>query len=206
MMRSPHTCPQDIGAIARPNLSRRRALATIALAFLQCFEALARAAAGSGANEVEYQIKAAYLYKFAAYVEWPPAAFADSSTPVVIGVIGADALTTELKNIKGNLTVNNREILIRPLKLGDSLSGLQILFIGRQESGRLKQLLDSVQSQPVLTVTEWGGAINAGSVINFVPVDDRIRFEVSTASAERSGLKISARLLGVAQRVETRRP
>lgn len=180
-------------------------IATLFIANLHWFAAGAWAAA-VGAGEVEYQIKAAYLYKFAAYVEWPSAAFADSNTPVVIGVIGADALAAELKNVKGGPTVNNREILVRPLKPGDSLAGLQILFIGRQESSRLKQLLESLQSQPVLTVTEWGGAINTGSVINFVPVDDRIRFEVSTASAERSGLKISARLLGVAQRVETRRP
>ena len=181
-----------------------RAIATVVLVLLQWFTSCAWAAAG-GASEIEYQIKAAYLYKFAAYVEWPPAAFADSNTPVVIGVIGADELAAELKNIKGALTANNREIQVRTLKQGDSMAGLQILFIGRQESGRLKQLLDSLQSQPVLTVTEWGGAIGTGSVINFVPVDDRIRFEVSTASAERSGLKISARLLSVAQRVETRR-
>ena len=184
--------------------NRRHAICTVVLVLLQWFSACAWAAAG-GASDIEYQIKAAYLYKFAAYVEWPPAAFADSNTPVVIGVIGADELAAELKNIKAPLTVNNREIQIRPLKPGDSMTGLQILFIGRQESSRLKQLLDSLQSQPVLTVTEWGGAIGAGSVINFVPVDDRIRFEVSTASAERSGLKISARLLSVAQRVETRR-
>lgn len=183
------------------DIARRAAL----LIAFQCFATFA-SAAGSGASDIEYQIKAAYLYKFAAYVEWPPAAFAEANTPVTIGVVGADDVAAELNNIKGNQTVNNRAVQIKLIKPGDPLTGVQILFIGRQESARLKRWLDSVQAQPVLTVTEWTGALGAGSVINFVPVDDRIRFEVSAASAERSGLKISARLLSVAQKVEIRRP
>jgi len=178
------------------------------LTLLVAFQLLVASAwaSGGGTSDIEYQIKAAYLYKFASYVEWPPAVFSDANTPITIGVMGAGDIATELSNVKSGVSVNGRTVQVRLLKPGDSLTGVQILFIGRQESGRLKTLLDSIQSQPVLTVTEWAGAIGAGSVINFVPIDERIRFEVSTASAERSGLKISARLLGVAQRVETRRP
>lgn len=175
------------------------------LVLFQFFAAPARAA-GGGVNDIEYQIKAAYLYKFATYVEWPPAAFADANAPVTIGIVGAGDVAAELNSIKAGLTVNGRIVQVRLLKPGDPLVGVQVLFIGRQESGRLKHLLDSIQAQPVLTVTESVGAISAGSVINFVPVDDRIRFEVSMVSAERSGLKISARLLSVAQRVETHKP
>ena len=178
----------------------------IALLIAFAFPAAFADAAGSEQSDFEYQIKAAYLYKFIAYVEWPAAAFAEAATPVTIGVVGADDLAAELNNLKRGRLVNNRAVAVKLLKPGDLLTGVQILFIGRQESGRLKHLLDGIQSQPVLTVTEWSGALGAGSMINFVPVDDRIRFEVSAASAERSGLKISARLLSVAQKVETRRP
>lgn len=177
----------------------------VLLIAVQCLAACAWAA-GSGAGDIEYQIKAAYLYKFAAYVEWPSAAFAEANTPVIIAVVGADDVAAALNNIKAGQMVNNRAVQVKLLKPGDPLTGVQILFIGRQESGHLRRWLDSVQAQPVLTVTEWAGALGVGSVINFVPVDDRIRFEVSAVSAERSGLKISARLLSVAQKVETRRP
>lgn len=157
-------------------------------------------------GESEYRIKAAYLYKFAAYVEWPSSAFARADTPVTIGIVGADDMATELNKLKGGPWINNRAMEVKLLKPGEPLTGIQILFVGRLESAALNRILDRVQAQPVLSVTELAGALGAGSIINFVPVDDRIRFEVSVAQAERSGLKISARLLGVAQKIETRRP
>lgn len=178
---------------------------TVLLIILQCLAAFA-CAAGGGADETESQIKAAYLYKFAAYIEWPATAFADAKSPVTIGVVGADEVAEELNIIKGRRMVNSRAVEVKLFKPGDPLIGAHILFIGRQAGGHLKQLLDSVQSQPVATVTESAGALGTGSIINFVPVEDRIRFEVSVTNAERSGLKISARMLSVAQKIESRRP
>ncbi|MBI3561455.1 MAG: YfiR family protein [Gammaproteobacteria bacterium] len=157
-------------------------------------------------DDIEYQIKAAYLYKFASHVEWPPASFPEADTPVSIGIVGADAMATELNKLTLGHLVNNRKVEVKRLKPGAPLSDIQILFIGQREHGQLKQLLDTIKSQPILTVTESPGALEAGSVINFIPLDKRIRFEVSVASAEHSGLKISARLLEVAQRIEGGRP
>jgi len=161
---------------------------------------------GAAAVEVESQIKAAYLYKFASYVDWPPAAFAQADMPVTIGVMGADEIASELAVIQNGRPPNSRAIEVKRVKPGESLSGVQMLFVGHDESARLKRLGDMVQSRPVLTVTDSAGALGYGSVINFVTVDDRIRFEVSLAQAEQNGLKISARLLGVAQKIETRKP
>lgn len=158
-------------------------------------------------NVVESQVKAAYLYKFMAYVEWPSSVFAQADTPITIGIIGADEIADELNLLKRGHLVNNRTLEVKLLKSGETLPGLQILFIGgNQESGRVKRLLDSIQTQPVLTVSDSPGGLANGSIINFVPVDERIRFEVSVAQAERSGLKISARLLNVAHKIETRKP
>ncbi|MES2952260.1 MAG: YfiR family protein [Pseudomonadota bacterium] len=157
------------------------------------------------AVDIEHQIKAAYLYKFASYVDWPASALTLADAPVTIGVLGADEIATELNNINSGRPANSRPIEVKRLKPGEPLTGIQMLFIGREESARLKRLQDSLQSRPVLTVTDSAGALGNGSVINFVTVDDRIRFEVSVAQAEQSGLKISARLLGVAQKIETRK-
>ena len=163
-------------------------------------------AADAFQGESEDRIKAAYLYKFAAYVEWPASAFAKADSPLTIGIVGADEMASELIKLKGGPLINNRAMEVKLLKPGEPLTGIQVLFVGRHESAPLSRILERVQTLPVLSVTELAGALGAGSIINFVPVDDRIRFEVSVAQAERSGLKVSARLLGVAQKIETRRP
>ncbi len=172
---------------------------------LACW-ALLTGPGGAMAANIEDQIKAAYLYKFASYVDWPASAFTQADTPVTIGVLGADEIAVELSHIKKAHHPGARPVEVRRLKPGEAMAGIQMLFIGREESAKLKRLQDSLPSRPVLTVTDAAGALAAGSVINFVTVDDRVRFEVSLAQAELSGLKISARLLGVAQKIETRKP
>ncbi|MBI3283446.1 MAG: YfiR family protein [Burkholderiales bacterium] len=175
---------------------------TVLLLLLQGFSLWSWAAGG---DDIEYRVKAAYLYKFAAYIEWPPATFTNANSPIVVGILGADDAVAALAGSAAPL-INNRALEVRALKPGEPLSGVHILFIGRQENGRLKRLLESVQAEAVLTVTEFPGALGIGSIINFVPVDDRIRFEVSLPQAEHNRLKISARLLSVAQKIESRRP
>lgn len=165
-------------------------------------------------NDLEYQIKATYLYKFASYIEWPVQSFAQADTPVTIGILGADEVGEALSNLTARRPAGARTVAVKLLTaaepsgevLRESLRGVQILFIGRRENGKLKKLLESLQAPALLIVTEASGALGAGSMINFVPVDEHIRFEVSLLHAERSGLKISARLLEVAQKIETRRP
>lgn len=155
----------------------------------------------------EQSIKAAYLYKFAAYVEWPEHAFATKSTPVTIGVLGADALARELAEITAERTVQGRRIVIRLIRrdaVPQELDGVHILFVARSGIGGLAALAESARARSVLVVTEDGEGFERGSVINFRPVNQRIRFDVSLASADRNHLKLSSRLLAVAERVEPR--
>jgi hypothetical protein len=155
----------------------------------------------------EQSIKAAYLYKFAAYVEWPEHVFASKSTPVTIGVYGADALAGELAEITAERTVQGRRIVTRLIRRDavlDQLDGIHILFIARSGVSDLAALAASASVHSVLVVTEDGEALGRGSVINFKPVDQRIRFDVSLASADKNHLKLSSRLLAVAEHVEPR--
>lgn len=181
-----------------------RILSRVVLVVIQVLALSAWAATETETNE--HQIKAAYLYRFAAYVEWPPSTFAEANTPVTIGVMGANEIVTELRKLGSERSANERGVKVRSLKPDDALTGIQILFISKQEPDELKRLLNTIQSQPVLVVTDTTDALDAGSIINFVPVDDHIRFEVSVVHAESKGIKISARLLGVAHRIETGRP
>ena len=148
-----------------------------------------------------HSVKAAFLCKFAGYVEWPRAAAADAS-PLTIGVLGSAEMADELARITAGRTVNQRPVHVRQLSEGESLEGLQILFIGTDGGESLAASLHPALGLPILTVTDAPGALTSGSMINFTVDRDRVRFEVSLPAAERGRLKLSSRLLAVAQRVE----
>jgi hypothetical protein len=150
---------------------------------------------------LELQVKAAYLYKFAGYVEWPDGAFPHQDSPLVIGVIGADAVADELEHIVTGHTINGRTITARKLRRGDPLTGLHMLFIGRLEKAHMLELFSEAKSKPLLTVTESEDAHALGSMINFVITNDRLRFEVALEPVGQGGLKISARMLAAAYKV-----
>jgi hypothetical protein len=163
----------------------------------------AQASAWAQAEPVaeEYQVKAAYLYKFLGFVEWPPQVFQTPQSPFVIGVVGADALADELAQVVASRQVNGRPAVARKLRVGEPLTGVHLLFIGRDVGTRAAAVLAAVKDKSTLTVTESEEAFAAGSAINFVVIDDKVRFDVALRSAETSNLKISSRLLGVARRV-----
>jgi hypothetical protein len=172
---------------------------------LLCAALLAAWSAGAAedAASLEQRVKAAFLYQFASYVEWPALSFAQPDTPVTIAVMGAEQLAAELKQLSAGRTVGGRKVEVRQVRPGDTLAGINILFIGSAENARLAQVVQTAKSRPMLIVTEADGALTQGSMINFVIVDRRVRFEVALDSVERSGLKLSSRLLAVAQQVRT---
>ena len=158
-------------------------------------------AAQADAQADEYRVKAAFLYKFGGYIEWPDRSFAHADSPLTIGVMGTDVLADELAHIVSGRSVNGRSVQVRKLRPGDSIAGLHVLFIGRADSGRLAGVLAAARGRALLTVTESDDALELGSTINFVVVDDKVRFDVAPPPAESGNLKISARLLGVARKV-----
>jgi hypothetical protein len=174
-------------------LARSFGLAVVALA-------LATGAHAQADVQAEYRVKAAFLYKFLAFVEWPPQAFERTDSPLVIGVLGADALADELETIVAGRSVNERRVLARRVRHGDPLAGVHVLFVGRQLSARLPALATASRGQPLLTVSESAEPV-PGSVINFVVLEDRVRFDIAPAQAELARLKISSRLLALARRV-----
>lgn len=159
---------------------------------------LAYAAAAAAQAATEPTIKAAFLFKFAGYVEWPETAFSSPSAPIVIGVAGSEEIAAELEKLLPGRAIGSRPGIVRRVKEGDSLQGVHILFVGRREPDAAA-LLRKAQRAGALTVTETG--LESGSVISFVAADGRISFEVSLDTAERDGLRISSRMLAVARRV-----
>ena len=150
---------------------------------------------------LEASVKAAYIYKFLPYVEWPAASFANADSPQVIGVMSADAVHGELEQLVAGRRVNGRALVVRKVTPGDSLEGVHVLYLGR--SARASAVMPMVVGKPVLVITDAPTGLAEGGALNFILVDGRVRFEAAPAAAERSGLRLSSRLLAVAERVVT---
>lgn len=178
-------------------ISARRAVYWLAAAAFAC-----AAHAAHAQQATEATVKAAFLYKFAGYVEWPDSALGPVDGPFTIGIIGSEEVAAELDRLVPGRQVLNRRVVVRRLKENESVRGVQLLFVGREASAR--QMLRAAHQQGTLTVTESERGLELGSSINFVSLDDRVGFEVSLDAAERSGLRISSRMLAVARRVVPR--
>lgn len=146
----------------------------------------------------EHSIKAAFLYRFLSYVEWRPRTFAQRTSPVVIGVLGADDIAAALQDIVRGRTAAERPIAVRRVTAGDPLDGVHMLFVGRANSARVARLAAAAQRRGMLLVTDYEGALEDGSAINLVVIENRVRFEVSLDATEKAGLKLSSRMLAVA--------
>jgi hypothetical protein len=163
--------------------------------------------AGAQRSEAsEASVKAAFVFKFAGYVEWSAAMFATPDAPLVIGVAGADDVAAELERIVPGRNIGNHAVAVKRVKDAEGMRGLHMLFIGRAEGPRLQALLRAAQAQGVLAVTETARGLELGAAINFVVSDDRVGFEVSLDSAEKTGHRISSRMLTVARRVVAKAP
>jgi hypothetical protein len=157
------------------------------------------ATAGAQERVPADSVKAAFIYHFAGYVQWP--ATLAPGEPLVIGVIGADAIEAELRRIAPARKVQDRPLQIVHVEPGTGLEGVHVLYIGRRENPRLARILAAASEYQVLTVSDADDGLEQGSIINFVTTD-RVQFEVSLAAAERAGLRLSSRLLAVALRVK----
>ena len=144
----------------------------------------------------ESHVKAAFLYKFTSYVDWPDSAFGNADAPFVIGVMGSDTMLETLLQLTAGRKVHERAVVVKKVQAGEPMLGnLHVLFVGRPDALRAEI------TRPVLTVTEADGGMPAGSMINFLVVDRHVRFEIELPSVEKAGLKMSSRLLAVAQKV-----
>jgi len=149
----------------------------------------------------EYQIKAAFLYNFAKFVEWPPNGFSDASAPLRICVIGQDPFGQELHDITNDKSINGHKLQIDHVADLQMARTCHILFIASSEKAQLVRILESLRGTDALTVGDVKGFVEQGGMINFVLEDNRVRFEVNLKAAEQAGLKVSAKLLNVARNV-----
>jgi hypothetical protein len=144
----------------------------------------------------EYQVKAAYLYNFGRFVEWP--ATAVNNKPFTICVLGHDPFGAVLDNTLIGESINNRKLEARRIASAREADGCEILFVSSSEAARTKEILAAVEKFGPLTVSDMPNFVTNGGMIQFLLVDNKVRFEVSLKPAQKAGLNFSSQLLKVA--------
>lgn len=152
-------------------------------------------------SSLERRVKAAFLYKFLSFIEWPEQALPPAGEPLVIGVLGAPDIADELGATLAGRTAQGRPVVARPLQPGEGRHGVHLVFIDGSQQERLREEARAARESATLPVSEVDGALEDGAMINFLTVDGRVRFEVSLDNAHGSGITISSRLLALAYRV-----
>ncbi len=181
-------------AILKRSSSTGFLLLTVLLAAFQ--------AAAATETAAEYDVKAAFLYNFTKFVEWPSWAFHDDRSTVRLCVLGEDPFGGSLQELAEGEVAGRRVTVLRARALG-APTGCQILFVSRSERERLPLILREVRDAPVLTVGDMQGFLEQGGIVNFIVEGSKVRFEISQEAAERAGIRISSRLLRLATRVVT---
>ncbi len=146
----------------------------------------------------EYQLKAAYIYNFPKFIEWPSSAGTDPRAPIVVGILGRDPFGSEIEAVLSGKTANQRHFVIRRFSNVREVSGCQILFVSSSEKDNLKQVFAAVAGFGVLTVGESDRFAEAGGVIHWGLVDGRVKLTINLPAAERAGLRMNANLLRLA--------
>lgn len=149
----------------------------------------------------ENQVKAAFLLNFPKYVDWPAEAFAETNSPIVIATVGETGLSEELRELVRDKTVNGRPLAFQVLA-ENSAADCHILFIPDSARRRVPAILQNLKGVTVLTVGESDDFLDKGGTINLARRGHKIRLEVNLAAARQAGLKISSKLLSVADVVK----
>jgi hypothetical protein len=162
------------------------------------------ASGAAAAPTPEYLIKAAYLYNFALFVEWPADAFASQHAPLTIGIVGTDPFDVALDRTIQDKRVNGRPVVIKRLQWHQDLRQSHILFVGASEEARMPEIAARLQGQPILLVGETPDFARHVGTIGFAIDDNKVKLEVNLEAAKRARLNISAKLLKVARIVRSR--
>jgi hypothetical protein len=151
----------------------------------------------------EYRVKAAFLYNFAKYVDWPAATFKTEKDPLRICVLGQDPFGSLLDDTVDGKTVLGRPFVVTDIPNAGHAVTCQILFISASEEKRIRSIIVQLRTPGVLTVGETEGFASQGGMVNFKLDSGRVRLEINVEAAEQAKLRISSKVLSLAQIVKT---
>ena len=186
---------------------RSCAWAVLASVVLWCSAGPALAAGPPApAPPAEYQVKAAFLFNFTQFVEWPPTAFPEAGSPLIIGVLGADPFGPYLDNLVRGESRGTHPIQVVRYQQAEEIEQCHILFVGQREAGQLDAVFARLKNRSILTVGDFKGFALRGGMIRFLTVNNKIRLRVNLEAAKAAGLVLSSKLLRPAEVVTTGNP
>jgi hypothetical protein len=156
------------------------------------------AAPAAGAEFSAPQVKAAFLYNFAKFVDWPAEAFSTADAPLVLGILGPDPVGSAAMQSLADKKVKGRPLEVRVLSGIEEAKRCHILFISVTEQPRLARLLDSLRGSSILTVSDIEHFAERGGNIGLTTVEQKIRFEINVEATREAGLVVSSQLLTLA--------
>lgn len=149
----------------------------------------------------EYKVKALFLYNFAKYVDWPQGTFSNANTPFVIGVLGKDRISSDLSGITDGKTIDGHPLIIKHVASDADLKDCQIVFVSNSENATTADIIARIGTMHILIVGEDPAFLEKGGCINLVLKEEKVHLEVNLSAANKAGLKISSKLLSVAETV-----
>jgi hypothetical protein len=152
-------------------------------------------------DETELKLKAAFVLKFALYVEWPASAFASPTNAIVFGVLGRDPFGKSFDVTMQGQTVDKHPVVVKRGRTLAELGDCHVIFVSASERDRLRSQLPRLQDKPVLTISDVEGFTASGGMIELKRKPGAIRFDINRHAAEAASLKISSRLLKLAEEV-----
>ena len=156
--------------------------------------------AGAGGEQIdEYQMKAVYLYNLVKFVEWPAPAFKNAADPIAICALGESPILHTLEETVNGETIEDRKLIVRPVAGIAQVNNCQILFIASSDRKYLRSILRDPKTTGILTVGETEGFTSEGGVVNLKLEGGKVRIEINLKAAERQKLRISPKLLSLAQ-------
>lgn len=149
-----------------------------------------------------HPIKAAFVYSFCKFVEWPDGSFSESSSPIVVGVYRDSEFADVLEKAVKGKTAGNRKLVVKRFNKITEITRIHILFISSPSKGQLSEILEKTKDQNTLTIGESNGFANQGCIIDFVEQNNKVSFEINVGASEKAKLKISSKLLKLAKIIE----
>lgn len=154
-------------------------------------------------DDDQYQIKAAYLFNFTQFVEWPVNAFPETKAPLIIGILGENPFSTYLEEIISGKQVSGHPLVVQQYKEVEEIKTCHVLFINLADTDKLDQTMASLKARSILTVSDRDNFIQEGGMIRFISKNNKIQIQINPEPAKEANLVISSKLLRVAEVVPT---
>lgn len=153
-------------------------------------------------SPTEYQVKAAFIYNFARFVDWPTQAFTSATSPMVIGVLGENVFGNNIEQIISGRSIQGHPLEFKEFSSVTDATNCQVIFISDSEKYHLSKILGRLRDTNILTVSQMDNFTDNGGMIRLLIVEDKVRFEINNTAAKKAGLAISSKLLSLAVKVQ----